>query len=372
MNYYILPKSNTPIYLHFSFFKDFVDRKDCVDSKDEINTNIINHNNRINLNIISHTLVYSLLYIKNHILSYDETEIKELSKFINPYEFIFCNVPETNLSISKLNPYSNIYYELMEIIQNMFIFESPFFNKNLNILHLGNNVLSTDLLIDTIRDKYNDNKFLYSFNSFDINQHTIYDFAIFECVDNQTVNLITSLQIIIHYLRIHGTVIIKIDSLFDKVTIDFLFIMTNIFTQVYLIKPLLSNILTNDKYIICSKYLGNHNISYINKPAFEKNVENVSSILYTKIPLFFLSKIEEFNAIYGQQQLEAYDHLINIMNNKNKNDKIEILKKLNIQKSISWCEKYHVPCNKFVDKINMFMIASKQECEDVYQNDGYK
>jgi hypothetical protein len=260
----------------------------------------------------------------------------------------------------------------MEIIQNMFIFESPFFNKNLNILHLGNNVLSTDLLIDTIRDKYNDNKFLYSFNSFDINQHSIYDFAIFECVDNQTVNLITSLQIIIHYLRIHGTVIIKIDSLFDKVTIDFLFIMTNIFTQVYLIKPLLSNILTNDKYIICSKYLGNHNISYINKPAFEKNVENVSSILYTKIPLFFISKIEEFNAIYGQQQLEAYDHLINIMNNKNKNDKIEILKKLNIQKSISWCEKYHVPCNKFVDKINMFMIASKQECEDVYQNDGYK
>jgi hypothetical protein len=36
-----------------------------------------------------------------------------------------------------------------------------------------------------------------------------------------------------------------------------------------------------------------------------------------------------------------------------KNDKIECIKKNNIQKSVSWCEKYKIPCNKFTEKINI-------------------
>jgi hypothetical protein len=81
----------------------------------------------------------------------------------------------------------------------------------------------------------------------------------------------------------------------------------------------------------------------------------VSSLLQTTLPSFFISKIEEFNVIYGQQQLEAYDQLINIINNKNKLDKIEALKKINIQKCIAWCDKYKIPCNKFIDKYNIFL-----------------
>ena len=36
-------------------------------------------------------------------------------------------------------------------------------------------------------------------------------------------------------------------------------------------------------------------------------------------------------------------------------DKIESLKKYNIQKCVQWCEKFKIPCNKFSDKINIFL-----------------
>ena len=61
------------------------------------------------------------------------------------------------------------------------------------------------------------------------------------------------------------------------------------------------------------------------------------------------------NCIIGQQQLEALDLIISIFKNTNKEDKIEIIKKTNIQKSVNWCEKFQIPYNKFSDKTNIFL-----------------
>lgn len=69
------------------------------------------------------------------------------------------------------------------------------------------------------------------------------------------------------------------------------------------------------------------------------------------------------NITIGQQQLEALDQIISILKNKNKDDKIETIKKSNIQKSVSWCEKYKIPCNKFTEKINIFLPIIKVEAE---------
>jgi hypothetical protein len=73
------------------------------------------------------------------------------------------------------------------------------------------------------------------------------------------------------------------------------------------------------------------------------------------VPYYFKNKIDDLNIIIGQQQLEAFDQIITLYKNKNKEDKIESIKKTNIQKSVSWCEKYKIPCNKFAEKINIFL-----------------
>ena len=93
--------------------------------------------------------------------------------------------------------------------------------------------------------------------------------------------------------------------------------------------------------------------------------KNIDSILDFDIPNFFLMKMDDMNIIIGQQQLESLDMVINILKNKNKEDKIETIKKSNIQKSVVWCEKYKIPCNRFSEKINIFLPINKDVKEGI-------
>ena len=83
----------------------------------------------------------------------------------------------------------------------------------------------------------------------------------------------------------------------------------------------------------------------------EKNKDNiiVDSLLSTKIFSYFTNKIEESNIIIGQQKLDAYAQIINLLKSKNKMAKIDILQKHNIQKCMYWCDKYKIPYNKLFD-----------------------
>jgi hypothetical protein len=86
----------------------------------------------------------------------------------------------------------------------------------------------------------------------------------------------------------------------------------------------------------------------------EKN-HHITEILNTTIPCYFKNKIDELNVIIGQYQLDAMDLTISLFKNKNKNDKIETIKKNNIIKAVAWCEKYKIPYNKFTEKTNVFL-----------------
>ena len=82
---------------------------------------------------------------------------------------------------------------------------------------------------------------------------------------------------------------------------------------------------------------------------------HIYSLTNNEIPYYFLTKIEESNIVIGLHQLETYDQIISIVKNKNKDEKIETLKRNHIQKCISWCDKYKIPHNKFIDKTNIFL-----------------
>jgi hypothetical protein len=105
--------------------------------------------------------------------------------------------------------------------------------------------------------------------------------------------------------------------------------------------------------------------NYYRLIVFLKKLEdkNIVSILDFDIPNYFLMKMVDMNIIIGQQQLESLDMVINILKNKNREDKIETIKKSNIQKSVAWCEKYKIPCNRFSEKINIFLPINKEAVE---------
>ena len=82
----------------------------------------------------------------------------------------------------------------------------------------------------------------------------------------------------------------------------------------------------------------------------------IHSLIKNDIPYYFSNKIEEVNAVIGQQQLEAYDQILNILKGKNKTDKVEILKRN----------------NKFCDKFNVFLNIQKKEHNMIDTNTEYK
>ena len=142
-----------------------------------------------------------------------------------------------------------------------------------------------------------------------------------------------------------------------------------------MVKPSISNITKGERYIVYKSF--NSNIfehSNLSSQLYERiltkiNENNVAtdkcvdSLINDEIPYYFLNKLEESNAVIGQQQLEAYDQIINIFKNRNRDEKIENLKRQHIQKCIQWCEKNQLPHNKFINKVNIFLTPKKKESE---------
>jgi hypothetical protein len=172
-----------------------------------------------------------------------------------------------------------------------------------------------------------------------------------------------------------GSCIIKIDNTCYKPVIDLIYILSSLYDKVYILKPNSTNITTFEKYIVCKNYQCKSDfcrVNYYTLYTFIKNTNNdnndnsiIASFLDYNTPCYFLSKIDDINVIIGHQQIESLDIISNILKNKNREDKIETFRKTNIIKSIAWCEKYKIPCNKFSEKVNIFLPLNKSNDEIV-------
>jgi hypothetical protein len=272
----------------------------------------------------------------------------------------------------------------MEIFQICNITEFLSDISKITIANFTPNFSSTNYLLNMLREENEDITIneVFDFNilceKYIKNTVTIkMDLMIFEFKDEDYINInqyiknvLLTFYIIVKYQANNGTCIIKFDNIFYKVIIDVILMLTGIYKKVYLIKPSISKITKGERYIICSEIdyelLGRTNLFH----QLEEKVKDffflekqiyIHSFLKNAVPYYFLNKIEESNAVIGQQQLESYDQIINIFKNKNKEDKIESLKRNHIQKCIQWCEKNQIPHNKFTDKINIFLNTKREE-----------
>jgi len=355
MSYYIIPK------VHYSIeISPIITEKDIFPC---ISQTFINYYNSKKQDI-------ELLCNKNKEYSYDT-----IIQNVNTHEYIFTKVPGSNFSVSKLKPKSILFYDLFEIIQNINLLD-VFKCDILNSLIIGNNYEDSLECLEMMRENYNNDKFFcyYEYNT-DLHnwiKNNRFNFIIYEInnntdnINNYIIKFIETLIIITSNLIENGIFIIKIDNLFYKPVLDIIYIFSSLFEKTYIIKPNTSCISNLDKYIILKSFIVKKN-DYIlmnNYNTILKNFLdsyktntclNIQSIINFDLPYYFLNKIDDINLIMGQQQLELFEQVINILLSKNKEDKIESLKKYNIQKCVQWCEKFKIPCNKFSDKINIFL-----------------
>jgi len=355
MSYYILPKKYSEI-----------DFDAVIDDVQELDL------------YISHSLHNYMSNATEQISKVDYVSTIYLNKIINPLEFIFTNVPNSKLSVSKLKPFSSLFYILMEI-RNIFNLFETFADKDICTLSYGENSKSVVEFLNMTREDNNDINFeqttVDSNFGEDIDKMNKYDFLYYELSetdykgDNYINGIVTILCNIFYNQKAGGVSIIKIDNIYYKPIIEFIYSLTCIYDKVYIIKPIVSDVLKNEKFIICRNFDFSPQNSKTYYQYFIKlnNIvrgvrdtnKKIVSLIKSEIPYYFLNKIEELNIIMGFQQLEYMDQLVNLHKNKNKEDKIDLLKKNNIQRCIQWCEKYKIPYNKFTDKINIFLSGDK-------------
>jgi hypothetical protein len=169
-----------------------------------------------------------------------------------------------------------------------------------------------------------------------------------------------------------GKFILKIFDCFMQHTIDLLYILSSFYEKVYIMKPNTSRYANSERYIVCKDFIFSSCekfYPFIYK-AFEKMLSNDLYIhRFINIPLSycFTSKLEEYNAIIGQQQIENIHYTISLIENKHKQEKIDNLIRLNIQKCIQWCTKYNISYHPIITNTNVFI--NQTFIESIEDND---
>jgi len=376
------------------------------------------HNNIDNIDIqsnekdklhVSMTLNSYLNKVKKQIdNNYDSWDY--MKRYTNPYEFIHTIIPTTKMSVSKMKPLSRSFYKMVEMV-NMFHLFSDCADIPMNTFHLaegpGGFIEATQYLRKNKDDKYygmtlmdedpnvpgwkKSNHFLethknvkiergvtgtgdlmevdnlkYCNNKYKNSMDIItadggFDFSIdFNQQEILATNLLLAqVSFAISMQKVGGHFILKIFDIFTKTTCDLMYLLSSLYKQVYIVKPNTSRLANSEKYIVCKgfkKYPEKLINNIIRNYDTLKTSEFISGILQENIDYFYLNKIEEYNAIFGQQQIENITATLNLISCKNKNDKQETLKKNNIQKCTQWCEKNNIAHNKNLASTNVFIL----------------
>ena len=328
-------------------------------------------------------------------------------KYTNSYEYIHSVVPGTKLPISKLAPISRSFYKLVEIynilylsdelprtVKSFHLAEGPggfieamiFLRNNSGDTYHGMTLLDPDSNIpgweknpnlfkhnniiiekgaDGTGNLFNWENLLFCYEKYNGTMDLItgdggFDYSIdFNKQESLSIKLIISqITFAVAMQKKGGTFILKIFDVFTQATIDILYLLANIYTNITMIKPFTSRSANSERYIICKKFKLDNVDDILHRlyPIFDvENInKNITSILDIKVPYFFLNKIEEYNVMLGHQQMENISMTLNLIKTKKK-EKIENLKKNNIQKCILWCQKNGVPCNKGTQNLNIFL-----------------
>jgi hypothetical protein len=293
--------------------------------------------------------------------------IDDAIKLVNPYEYLFTKVPGSTLPVSKLTFKTSLFYDLLELHHNLILFDPA---RPIQSLHVSCHCEESMGVLEIVRDKLPGDHHSGAFSQSDLewNFEDKYHFLYYDSHHN-AISFLKALMVVICHQAADGVAVIHLAGIFEKLVVDGIFLLSSLFHKVYISKPCPNNVASFSKYIVCKgfhckdeTYLHEMFAKLMVFAHIERN--EVGGLFAYDVPCYFRNKLDEVNVIIGQQQLESMELVLSIHRNKNRHDKIENVKKANIQKSILWCEKYKIPCNRFSGKVNIFLpIATESGVE---------
>ena len=412
MSYYKLPLVQLNTNLIGIIDPSFVDTN-AVDTN-AVDTNAVD-TNAVDTTIINKSLYRYLSFVKEQIDT-QQNDWDKYKKYTNTYEYIHTPIPNTKASVCNYKPLSRSFYKMIEICKSFAILEElpsvcktfhlaegpggfiealAMLRSQLKDTYYGMTLIDDDCNVpgwrksksfllhnpnvtiekgsDDRGDLMNPENLKYCYMKYNSSMHLItadggFDFSMdFNKQENISSNLILAqIAFAIAMQKQGGTFIIKFFDTFTKLSLDMLFLLSNLYESVYFIKPNTSRIANSEKYVVCKGFRLSSSEEIVRK--FYKiislmttsSTKQLVSLFNFDLPYIFINKVEEINAIFGQQQIENIVSTLNLINstNNNKTDKLETMKKTNILKCISWCQKYNLAYNKIIPTTNIFHSAN--------------
>ena len=354
---------------------------------------------------INKSLYQYLIKLKN-IIHLKPAEWNVFKLITNPYEYIH-TFYEDKKYISKLKPISRSFYKLIEIY-NVFDVLNDLRNEPVNTLHLaegpGGFIEATQYMRKTMspklhkKDKYigitlinEKNKIIPSWDK--LKQKNQYSNVFLDyCSDNKgdlyninnmnyvyskyknSMNIITAdggfdfssnyneqEQSILRLLLVqtmyavicqkkNGTFIMKIFDNFNRGTNDIIYMLTCFYDKVIICKPKTSRYANSEKYLVCKMFKYNNSTGFYSLfvEIMEELIMNPNKYIYSIMVNYMHQimsvKIQDINAIFGQQQLEIMNTTLSIIDSK-KNYDLDSMKYNHIQKCILWFQAHNIPYN---------------------------
>lgn len=368
-----------------------------------------------NTPFINKSLSSYLNMVKQEI-QYYITDWDDVKKLTNPYEYIHTNMPHTKSAISKIKPISRSFFKMIELC-NIFRLFNNFSTNPLQSFHLaegpGGFIEALAHLRQNAADKYHgmtlidghnnkvpgwkkaeiflqNNKNVYiekgadgtgnlykpenlkkcmqtHQNSMDIiTADGGFDFSIaFDKQENMAFRLIFSqIMFALTMQKYKGHFILKVFDIFLQPTLELIYLLSCFYERVYMIKPNTSRAANSEKYIVCKFFKWRDTTEISRKLLAVSHVLNrldwstyhIESIINIPIQYYYINQLAEYNAIFGQQQMENIIKTMTLIERNNfHRDYILQGKNSNIQKCIQWCIKNNIPYNKNICPRNIFL-----------------
>ena len=357
------------------------------------------------LGILNTSLREYLTSIKREIHNND-TQWDNYKKIVNPYEYLHTPiVSEKKQSVCKYKPLSRSYFKMIEITKMLDLLDN-YESKPINSFHLcegpggfiealvgmrdneqdtytGMTLISDtehipgwkkskdflskhrNVKIETGHDNTGDIFTPANFalcaekyaNSMDIiTADGGFDFSVdFNMQEYNALNLI--LCQVLYALVMQkkgGHFILKVFDIFSAASLDICYLLSSFYGEVYIVKPNTSRYANSERYIVCKNFKMDSTREFVGKfyaslTILHNSELSIKRFIRFSIPYYFMTKVEEINAIFGQQQIETINNtltLINMIYPAVKQEKVEYYKRNNITKCVNWCIKYKVPYNK--------------------------
>ena len=388
MSYYMIPRTYLFTYKNI----------ECIDGDPSL--------------VISQSISHYLCDMKEKITS-KEKQWDIYKKYTNPYEYIHTVTPFKKKAVSKYKPLSRSFFKMIEIIQTFKMqFRGPIRSfhlaegpggfieaicktrSNKDDIYIGMTLLDdrkNDATVPAWKKsdgflKANPNVFLE--NGLD-GTGNILSFDNFECIISkypEKMDLITAdggfdfsmdfnqqeifigkllfaqMAFAICLQKYRGKFVLKIFDCFMQHTVDILYILSSFYEKVYIMKPNTSRYANSERYIVCVGFLYDNHTSFYPyiSTCFQNMLTSKNPRRFLNIPIsnLFIKKLEDYNAIFGQKQIQNIHFTLSLIENKPKYDKLEALIQTNIEKSMEWCSRYNLPYNTLNIPTNIFLSTN--------------